>query len=137
MDLSLNGSVDSGIEASRAIRLASDSKVLIFTSFEDPETVVQAAVRGLAHGYVFKSQFALLTEMIRSTASGPTPQQMMIESLILASLSPAERSVFESLMGKAVSLHSSPKTIANQKTMILRKLDLPSIPALIHIFRKT
>lgn len=135
MDLSLNGSLSSGIEACRAIRMATDCKVLIFTSFEDPDIVIQAAVRGLAHGYVFKSQFALLTEMIRSTATGPTPQQMMIQSLILACLSPAERSVFDNLMGKDVSLHSSPKTIANQKTMILKKLDLPSVSTLIHIFR--
>ena len=38
------------------------------------------------------------------------------------------------MLGEEVNLHSSPKTIANQKTMVLKKLDLPSQNALIHIF---
>lgn len=135
MDLSLSGSPTDGIEASRQIRLQTDSKVLILTSFEDPNTVVHAAVRGLAHGYIFKSQFGMLMEGIRRTAQGPTPQQHMIRSLILSCLSPTEYSVFQMMMGENVSLQSSPKTIANQKTMVLKKLDLPCQNALVHIFR--
>lgn len=135
MDLSLSGSPSDGIEASRQIRLHTNSKVLLLTSYEDSDTVVLAAVRGLAHGYIFKSQFGFLLEAIRRTAQGPTPQQHMIRSMILSCLSPAERSVFELMLGAEVTLQSSPKTIANQKTMVLKKLDLPSQGALIHVFR--
>ena len=134
MDLSLNGSPEDGMEVSRKIRLKTDSRVLILTSYENPDTVIQAAVRGLAHGYVFKSQFEMLVETIRKTAGGITPQQHMIRSLILSCLSPAEHSIFEMMLGKQVSLQSSPKTIANQKTMILKKLDIPSQNDLIHVF---
>lgn len=134
VDLSLTGSPSDGMEVSRQIRLKTDSRVLILTSFENPDTVIQAAVRGLAHGYIFKSQFEMLVETIRKTAGGITPQQYMIRSLILSCLSAAEHSVFEMMLGKEVSLQSSPKTIANQKTMILKKLDIPSQNDLIHIF---
>lgn len=136
MDLNLSGSASDGIEASRRIRMMTDAKVLMLTSFEDPDTVIQAAVRGLAHGYIFKSQFSLLVESIKKTAEGITPQQFMIRSLALSCLSPAEYSIFEMMMGKEVSLQSSPKTIANQKTTVLKKLDLPSQNALIHVFQK-
>lgn len=134
MDLNLSGSASDGIEASRQIRLQTDSRVLLLTSFEDPDTVIHAAVRGLAHGYIFKSQFGLLVESIKKTAEGTTPQQYMIRSLILSCLSPAERTIFEMMLGKDVSLQSSPKTIANQKTMVLKKLDLPGQSALVHVF---
>ena len=50
----------------------------------------------------------------------------MIRSLILSDLSYAERTVFDMMMGKKIELFSSPKTIANQKTTILKKLGLHS-----------
>lgn len=134
MDLALCGRTSDGIEASRRIRLLTDSKVLILTSFESPELVVEAAVRGFAHGYLYKSQFELLTVTIRKTFSGAMPQEHMIRALILSCLSPAEHSVFELMLGREVSLHSSPKTIANQKTMVLRKLGLNSQSELLHLF---
>ena len=136
MDLSLSGSFQDGTEASRQIRLHTDAKVLILTSFEDPHIVIRAAVRGLAHGYIFKSHFSLLVENIRKAVQGATPEEMMIRSLILSCLSPAEYSIFEIMLGREVTLQSSPKTIANQKTMVLKKLDLPSQSALVHIFRE-
>ena len=134
MDLSLGKSVSEGISASRPIRLATDSKVLILTSYENPTTVVEAAVNSLAHGYLFKSHFDLLIETIRKTAAGATPQEFMIETLLLSRLSPAERSVFEIMIGRDVTLHSSPKTISNQKTMVLKKLGFSSQNELMHIF---
>lgn len=134
MDLSLGGPFLEGMEASRNIRRTTDCKVLILTSFEDPDIVIEGAVRGLAHGYVFKSQFEMLVETIRQTAAGVTPQEYMIRSLILSCLSPAEKSVFDIMLGKDVELQSSPKTIANQKTMVLKKLGLGNPGELLHIF---
>lgn len=135
MDLALQGPISQGIRASRTIRLKTDAKVLMLTSYEDYQTVVNAAAGGFAHGYLFKSQFEILTSFIRQTAAGKTPQQMMIYSLILSPLSSAEYAVFEQLMGKDICLQSSPKTIANQKTSLLKKLNLSSLKELRHIFK--
>ena len=49
-------------------------------------------------------------------------------------LTNAERAVLYNLMGRDVELHSSSKTIANQQTSVLRKLDLPDKQTLRHIF---
>ena len=38
-------------------------------------------------------------------------------------------------MGKDICLQSSPKTIANQKTSLLKKLNLSSLKELRHIFK--
>ena len=134
MDLNLTGSYLDGIETSRDIRLATDTKVIILTSFENPEITLDACKRAFASGYVYKSQFSILVETIRKTAKGYTPQEHMINSLILADLSPAEQSVFYTLLGKELHLRSSPKTIANQKKAILHKFGLQSQQQLLHLF---
>lgn len=72
---------------------------------------------------LFKSQFEMLPETLRSTAAGPSPQELLIRALLLADLSPAERAVFSMMMGEDLHLQSSQKTISNQKT------------ALLHIFK--
>ena len=59
----------------------------------------------------------------------------MIQALILSVLSPAEQSVLNLLLGKEQDLHSSPKTIYNQKASILKKLHLKNQEELIHIFQ--
>lgn len=133
MDLNLSGSLD-GIEAARKIRLATDARVIILTSLDDPDIITKAAARSFASGYVLKSQFSLLSETIRATAGGFTPQEHFIQTLILGALSPAERTVFDMMLGKKIELQSSPKTLANQKGSILHKLGLRSQQELEHIF---
>ncbi len=135
MDLSLSESKLDGIEAARSIRLSTSVKLLILTAFENPDIILDACRRSFAFGYLFKSQFDLLVGTIRKTMEGPTPQEYMIQALILSTLSPAEQSVLNLLLGKEVELHSSPKTISNQKTSILKKLRLKSQEELIHIFQ--
>lgn len=135
MDLNLSGSLD-GIETARKIRLETDAKVIILTSLDDPDTITKAAARSFASGYVLKSQFNLLSETIRATSGGFTPQEYFIQSLILSALSPAERTVFEMMLGKKIELQSSPKTLANQKGSILHKLGLRSQQELEHIFHR-
>lgn len=134
MDLNLSGSLD-GIDTARKIRLGTDAKVIILTSLDDPDIITKAAARSFASGYVLKSQFNLLSETIRATAGGFTPQEHFIQSLILGVLSPAERSVFDMMLGKKIELQSSPKTLANQKGSILHKLGLRSQQELEHIFQ--
>lgn len=135
MDLCLSAARMDGIDAARQIRLRTDAKIIILTSYEDEDTIHTACKESFASGYIFKSQFSLLTETIRMTASGRTPQESLIHSLILADLTPSEKAVFQSLTGKEIKLLSSPKTIANQKTALLQKLGLKNVKELLHVFR--
>lgn len=135
MDLNLSLEELDGIEAAREIRLRTQAKVVILTAFETLDIVTNACKRAFASAYVFKSQFGILTETVRKAAKGLTPQECMIDSLILTELSPAEKSVFCIMLGKEVHLQSSQKTISNQKRALLKKLDLDSQEELEHLFR--
>ena len=136
MDLGLSDSGLDGVEAGKAIRLNTNAKLIILTSYEEPEIIRNACTRSFASGYIFKSQFGLLSETVKNTVKGHTPQEYMIASLILSQLSAAEYSVFELLMGKDLKLQSSPKTISNQKNHFLKKLGLTSVKELKHVFRE-
>lgn len=135
MDLNLGKSDWDGISISREIRLLTDAKILILTSLDTPETVLKAAKEAFASGYIFKNQPNLLVENILALANGYTAQEYLIASMALSCLTEAEMGVFQMLMGKDIKLQSSPKTIANQKTKILKKLGLESQKDLIHLFR--
>lgn len=135
MDLNLSKGELDGVEAAKEIRLATNAKVLLLTSFEQPEIIVNASKKAFASGYIFKSQSQTLTDTIHRTAMGSTPQEQFIKELILQDLSPAERSVFDMMLGKEAETHSAMKTIANQKTSIFKKLGLRNTGELLHIFR--
>lgn len=134
MDLALTGGELEGVEIARRIRLETQAKVIILTAYENPATVIQASVGAFASAYVMKSQFSLLVPTIRETAQGATPQSYLICSALLHPLTAAEITIFQYMMGMPVALHSSPKTIANQQTSVLRKLGLPDKQALRHVF---
>ena len=133
MDLNLPGGID-GVTAARAIRLTTDSRVLLLTSCEDPGVIIRASKRAFASGYIFKSQCQTLVDIIRRTAEASTPEATFIRELVLSVLSVAERSVVEMLLSSDKPLHSAEKTIANQKTSIFRKLGLRSTDELVHLF---
>lgn len=135
MDLNLSYKELDGINAARQIRLTTKSKIIILTAFDDPETVIEASVNALASGYVFKSQFEYLIQTILVTAKGNTPQECLINAIMLSELSTAERAVFQRMMGKPVSLQSATKTIANQKSNIYKKLNLKNQAELLHVFK--
>ncbi len=134
MDLNLPGGID-GVAAARAIRLATETRVLLLTSCEDPETIIRASKQAFASGYIFKSQCQTLTDVICRTAESATPQAALIKELVLSALSSAERGVVEMLLSGDMALSSAEKTIANQKTSIFRKLGLRSTAELVHVFR--
>lgn len=134
MDLNLSSTQLDGIEASREIRLLTDARIIILTAFEDPRITINACKQAYACAYVFKSQFSLLADTIRSAADGTSPQEQMINALILSDLSDAERSVFKLMLGKDICLKSTQKTIYNQKASLLKKLHLKNQAELIHIF---
>lgn len=133
-DLNLTGSRLDGIEAARQIRIRTNAKVLLLTSIEDPATIIRASKQSFASGYIFKSQCQSLCRQIRETYCGSTVQELFIRELILQDLSAAEKTVFDMITGKKVQILSSEKTIANQKTNILKKLGLKNQKELLHIF---
>jgi DNA-binding NarL/FixJ family response regulator len=135
LDLSLTFGELDGIEVARKIRCQTNAKILIVTSFEDYDTVINACMKSFASGYIFKSQFDTLLQTVKYTARGNTPQEHLIRSLILNQLSDAEKVVLMKMKGDKISLNSSSKTIANQKTSILKKLGLKNQKVISHLFR--
>ena len=134
MDLNLESTWMDGVEISRSIRLETAARIIILTSLDEPESILNACQQAFASAYVLKNQFAMLVPTIRTTFLGITPQALLICNLILERLSPAEHIVFEQMMGKNVSLHSKSKTISNQQSSILHKLGLSNKHELYHIF---
>ena len=134
MDLNLESTWMDGVETARAIRIETNARIIILTSFDQPEIILDACRRAFASGYVLKNQFSMLIPTIRTTYSGITPQALLICSLILEVLSPAERAVLDQMLGREITLHSKNKTIANQQSNILRKLELSGKLELCHIF---
>lgn len=135
MDLNLSGKELDGIETARTIRLNTNARVVVLTSYEDYETTIYASTRAFASAYLYKSSFSTLVPTLIETAQSVTSQAHLICSILLAPLTDAERSVLLYTLGQDVGLHSSSKTIANQQTGILRKLGLSNKKELIHIFR--
>lgn len=136
MDLSLSASGLEGIAASREICRRTDAQVIILTSYENPQTVVDSCVKSMASGYVFKSQFNIIADTVRKTVSGHTPQLYLINSLILAELSPAERAIFDAILDNDTYTLSSQKTVANQKTNVYKKLGVKNQGELLHLWSR-
>ncbi|SBV92103.1 conserved hypothetical protein [uncultured Eubacteriales bacterium] len=136
MDLSLSVSGLEGVAASREICRRTDAQVIILTAYENPQTVVDSCVKSMASGYVFKSQFNIIADTVRKTLSGHTPELYLINSLILARLSPAERAVFDAILDNDTYASSSHKTIANQKTNVYKKLGVKNRGELLHLWSR-
>lgn len=134
MDLNLGSGIMEGAELARTIRRKTDSRIIILTGFDAPEIVINACRRAFASAYVLKQQADILIPTILSTAMGITPQSSLILASLLEPLTAAERTVFGRLMGNPVKLHSADKTIANQQSSIIRKMELASKEELYHIF---
>lgn len=134
MDLNLESTWMDGVEAARTIRLETDARIIILTSYDQPEVILEACRQAFASAYVLKNQFSMLVPTIQTTFSGITPQSLFIYNAILETLSPAERAVFQQMLGKDISLRSKSKTIANQQSSILHKLGLSSKSELCHVF---
>lgn len=134
MDLKLQSTWVDGVKIARSIRLETNARIIILTAFNQPEIILEACRQTFASAYILKNQFSLLIPTVRATFSGVTPQSILIYNLIIEVLTPAERIVLEQMMGKHVSLHSKSKTISNQQSSILRKLNLANKNELCHVF---
>ena len=135
MDLHLGTSYEEGIQASKEIRVGTDAKVLILTALYSRKIMENVVARSFASGYIMKDQLSLLVENIYALAEGTTGQERLLLQSALSCLTPAERSVFDVMMGEKDKSHSSEKTIANQKTQVKKKLGLDNKNQLQHIFR--
>ena len=135
MDLNLSGHELDGAAAAKEIRLKTDAKILLLTSYEQPEIIISQSKKAFASGYVFKSQCQTLPDIVRKTAISHTPQEQFIKELVLQELSPAERNVLDTILGGGNSTQSTMKTVANQKTNIFKKLGLKNTNELVHIFK--
>jgi len=138
MDLNLSGETLDGIETSKEIGILTGAKVLLLTSFEQTDIIINASKKAFAAGYIFKSQYHMVNDTIYNTAISCTPQEEFIKELILSDLSSAERAVFNDMVSGEIKLTglSSEKTVANQKTSIFKKLEVKSSNELIRIFTR-
>ena len=137
VDLSLTPNELDGIAAAKEIRLSMNTKILLLTSFEQPDIITEASRTAFASGYIFKSQRENLTDTIYHTATSITPQEQFIRELLIKELSQAEKSVLYWLIAgdKSLPPPSAPRTIANQKGSIFKKLGLKSTEELFRVFR--
>ena len=138
MDLNLSGSEFDGIFAARDIKIATEAKILLLTSFEQQDVMINASKRAFAAGFISKSDYHAIANTVYMTATSVTPQEVFIRELVLGELSPAERSVLASIVEGDCSAQSasSLKTIANQKTSIFKKLGLKSTNELVSVFSR-
>ena len=137
LDLILSSGEDrtmEGIEIAREIRLKTRAKILILTSLEKPGIVLKASTRAFASGYLFKSSYGQIPEMIRNVSKGNGAEEIMICAAVIHQLTPSEYYVLLHYLGYQVELHSSPKTIANQLSSIVKKLGLRKPDDLTAIF---
>lgn len=135
MDLNLTGNELDGISAAKEIRRTTDAKIIILTSYDSHNVIVDSCTRCFASGYLLKNQSGQLNDIICQTALSLTPQEHLITKLIFDQLSFAEKSILKKILGGQITLNSAEKTITNQKTSILKKLGLKNTKELIHIFR--
>lgn len=54
MDLNLESTWMDGVETARAIRIETNARIIILTSFDQPEIILDACRRAFASGYVLK-----------------------------------------------------------------------------------
>lgn len=136
LDLNLSNTGLDGIEAAREIRSSTNAKIIILSSFEDEQTVIRASMECFASNYIFKSNYASIVNTVKETARGHTAMEYLIYNQIISKLSDAEKNVYNTMLGEGISLKSSPKTIANQKTKVFAKLGVKNQMELRHIFGK-
>jgi DNA-binding NarL/FixJ family response regulator len=141
MDLTMPGV--SGIEATRELTAAAPHVAVVALTMLDDDRAIQAVLRAGAQGYVLKgARRDELARAIRAAAAGEAILGAGVARRLAALVDPAapassfpdlterERGILE-LVARglrndaiAVRLSLSPKTVANNITSILRKLDV-------------
>ena len=137
MDLNLSGSALDGIDAAKEIRIKTGIPVLLLTAYENEEIILNASKKSFASGYVFKSQFMCIDDIIYHTVASNTVEKTLIKDLILRELTSAEAAVLKGLVDKDINkyTHASPSTIEKQLSSIFRKLGVRNSKELMMVFQ--
>jgi len=137
MDLNLSGCALDGIDAAKEIRIKTGIPVLLLTAYESEDIILNASKKSFASGYVFKSQFMSIADVIFHTAGSNTVEKTLIKDLILRDLTCAEAAVLKGLVERDVNkyTHASPSTIEKQLSSIYRKLGVRNSKELLTVFR--
>jgi len=136
LDINLNGNKLDGIDAISDFRKISDAEIIMVTSMDDREIVIDSFNAGAVH-YVLKSEFLVLPHVIRSVVRGKAPMQVLSHEYIslrqesrLSILTASEREIFNLICSgasrKAIEIkqNKSINTIRNQINSILKKLQV-------------
>jgi DNA-binding NarL/FixJ family response regulator len=145
MDLSLSSNDfdgTEGIKAAKEIRITTDAKIVFLTAHDDSEIIKKASKKAFASGYILKSQHQTFNDdLYHAAVSTTTPLKEFIKECVLSDLTHAERAVLDGILKKNIigntdilSGLSSTKTIANQKSSILAKLELKNEKELVKVF---
>ena len=136
VDLNLSGSALDGIDAAKEIRIKSGIPVLLLTAYENEDIILNASRKSFASGYVFKSQFMNIADIIYNTVASNTVEKTLIRDLVLRSLTGAEAAVLRGLIDGDVNkfTHASPSTIEKQLSGIFRKLGVRNCKELMMVF---
>ena len=137
MDLNLSGSALDGIDAAKEIRIKTGIPVLLLTAYENEEIILNASKKSFASGYVFKSQFMSVADIIFHTVGSNTVEKTLIKDLILHDLTNAEAAVLKGLLDRDINkfTHASPSTIEKQLSSIYRKLGVRNSKELMMVFQ--
>ena len=134
MDINLEGNKYEGIYTAAEIGRINPAKIIMLTSLDEPETVIQSFTAG-AINYVTKQNYRDIPGVIRAALNPLNPVELLVkdyhrlkEQEALAVLSPSEREIYQ-LMEEGQSnaqieqkLHKTNSTLKNQINSILKKL---------------
>jgi DNA-binding NarL/FixJ family response regulator len=141
-------SAATGLDAIAAIRRLADAPAVVVLSVHGEPSMVRAALRGGATGYVLKESVSSdLGHAIHAVAAGGLFLSSEVAAVLNPandgdsteepSLSPREREVVQLVVDGlstkqiAARLQTSPKTVEKQRRNAMRKLDVPNVAALV------
>jgi len=136
MDLNLSGTALDGIEAAKDIRTKTGTQVLLLTAYEDEGIILSASKKAFASGYIFKSQFMDIADVIYRTATSNTVEKTRIKYSVLKDLTGAEAAVFKGYLEGNLNkyTYASPSTTEKQLLNVYRKLGVKSGKELMRVF---
>jgi len=137
MDLNLSGAALDGIDAAKEIRVRTGIQILLLTAYEDEDIILSASKKAFASGYIFKSQFMSIADIIYQTAVSKTVEKTLIKDLLFRDLTNAETAVLKGLIDGDVNkfTHASASTIEKQLSSIFRKLGVRCSKDLLTVFK--
>ena len=142
LDLSLTTNNLEGLALASKLKTIKDIKIVILTSLSSQEIILDSFVTG-ATQFLSKENCNCLASVVRTAMHNPMPVEILTQNycneITLKNLSTAENEVFNLLHSGydkneiAKKLNKSPKTVKNQITGILKKLDVKSCKQAIRL----